>query len=261
MDEPATPQKPLTYEETPIIEPIKESVPSIPLQPQILKKPSFFRRFFGFIGNLILFVLLFGVGIWLSTILRQFVPTGVEQESTVVEKATPTPTPTNPTALWTQYQVLNGATKQPFAGVSFKLPPEVLAPVCDGASCASQGTYLPGGTRLTASIRGTSLSFMQRAIITDAAGRPFTTREATISGSPAIEYTGSFRGTTTGGYTFTQMRGYMIEASDTQTLELNHFTPAGLTSDFTADDIVFDKILETLVLPLDPTPTATTSGY
>jgi hypothetical protein len=283
----------LTYEETPIIEPIKEPAAASPVTPQtspvssqvkppdLLPKPPSSssprrgNRFSSFVGNTVLFAILFGIGMWLSTVLRQFLPTGIEQGS-VEELANLPSTPTlpaDPTALWTQYQVLSGATKQPFAGVSFKLPPEVLAPVCDGASCTSQGTYLPGGTRFTTSIRATSLSFMQRAIITDAAGRPFTTREATISGSPAIEYIGNFRGTTTGGYTFSQMRGFMIQATNTHTLEFNHFTPAGVVTDFAADDIMFDKILEKLVLPPGPTPsatptlaptatpTATTSGY
>lgn len=268
MDEPATPQKPLTYEETPIIEPIEEkptvvaSPPPAPA-PTTTKplRPGFLRKFFRFLLNFLGLVILFFVGVWLSTILRQFLPTGIGQGPTEeIASIAPTPTtPASPTALWTAYPVLSAATKLPVPGISFKLPPEVLAPVCDGASCASQGTYLPGGTRFTVSLRGTSLTFMQRAIITDSAGRAFTSNEAIVSGSPAIEYTGSFRGTTTGGYTFTQMRGFMIQVTNSQTLEFNHFAPTGVTVDFAADDTLFNKILETLVLPLAPTPSVSPS--
>lgn len=250
MDE-ASAQAPLKYEETPIIEPIVEK-PVAPPQP---KRQSFIKKFFGFIGNLFFFMFLFIVGVFLGAILRQFVPTGIEQEPATDRTTIIAPTPTmtiNPTASWVSYQAASG--------ISYKLPPDVLAPICDGVNCASQGTYLPGGTRFTVSHRGTSLSYIQKAIITDSAGRPFTTREATVSGSPAIEYTGSFRGTTTGGYTFSQMRGYMIGVSNAQTLEMNHFAPAGVTVDFASDDALFDKILDTIKLPTASSiPSATSS--
>ena len=53
----------------------------------------------------------------------------------------------------------------------------------------------------------------------------------------------------------------MIELTNTLSLEINHFTPNGITSDFVKDDALFDTILKTLTF-LGPTPTtATSSGY
>lgn len=239
----------LTYEETPIIEPIEEP----PFFPQP-KRPSFVKKFFGFIGNFILFTVLFIVGIGIGGVISQFLQTP-RSEPPVAKKTTPAPTatptlPPNPLAFWTTNEVA--------AGVSYKLPPDVLAPICDGSACSSKGTYLPGGTRLTVSLRSVSLSYMQKAVITDAAGQPFTTKEASVSGTAAIEYSGTFRGTTTGGYTFSQMRGFMIGVNNTQTLELNHFAPAGVTVDFEGDDTLFNKILETVQLPISQaSPSAT----
>lgn len=235
----------ITYEETPIIEPIAETPPPPP-QP---KRASFVKKLFGFIGNVFFFTFLFVIGVFIGAMLPQFAPTKVEQQQTQVPVQTPTvpPTPTipiNPLAFWTSYEAA--------PGVSYKLPPDVLAPICDGSACNSKGTYLPGGTRLTVSLRPVSLSYMQKAVITDAAGQPFTTKEASVSGNPAIEYSGSFRGTTTGGYTFSQMRGFMIQVTNTQTLELNHFVPAGITVDFKSDDMLFDAILETVKLSTSP---------
>ena len=262
MDEQSAPQKLLTYEETPVIEPIKETPPvvqpNVPPMPQMPKStPSFLRRFFGFIGNILFFVVLFAIGVGLGAFLPQL-PGRTETTNLPAVGPTPTLEPklvATQSSEWKSYQIISSSTKQPVAGVSFQLPPDVLAPVCDGTSCVSQGTYLPGGTRFTVATRTTSLQFMRTAIITDASGQAFTQKEATVSGNPAIEYSGSFRGTTTGGYTFTQMRGAMIEASPSLTLELNHFAPVGATVDFTADDTLFDKILKTIELPTS-TPSA-----
>jgi hypothetical protein len=59
----------------------------------------------------------------------------------------------------------------------------------------------------------------------------------------------------------------MIELSPTLTLEINHFTPLGITADFVSDDELFSKIVETLsyaggapIATSTPIP-ATTSGY
>lgn len=251
MDE-ASAQAPLKYEETPIIEPIVETPPPPP-QP---KRPSFVKKLFGFIENFILFTVLFIVGIGIGGVISQFLQTP-RSEPPVAKKTTPQPTatptfPPNPLAFWT--------TNEAAPGVSYKLPPDVLSPICDGSACSSKGTYLPGGTRFTVSMRPVSLSYMQKAVITDAAGQPFTTKEASVSGNPAIEYSGSFRGTTTGGYTFSQMRGFMIGISNAQTLEMNHFSPAGVTVDFAGDDELFNQILETVKLPTaSSVPSATSS--
>src|SRR3989344_2016945 len=121
MDDPSA-QKSLEYEETPLIEPIAEApktppltpAPPTPQAPPPPKKPSFFKKFFGFIGNLIFFATLFVLGMWLSTILRQFLPTGIEQEPVTEQEVIeiPTPTPKDPTALWTLYTI---------GGLSYKL--------------------------------------------------------------------------------------------------------------------------------------------
>jgi hypothetical protein len=101
---------------------------------------------------------------------------------------------------------------------------------------------------------------MLGAAITDVNGTPFTSHDASVSGSAAIEFTGSFAGRTSGGYGFTQMHGFMIELTPTATLEINHFTPAGITADFAKDDTLFTQILSTLNFSPIPSP-ATTSGY
>jgi len=132
--------------------------------------------------------------------------------------------------------------------VSYRLPAESLAPICDGANCISQGTYLQGGTRFTVATHENARQFSSGAVIVDAGGREFTTTETTIAGRRTFSYQGVFTGTTTGGYSFSQMRGVMILLNDTQTLEMNHFTPNGVSADFASDDSLFDKILESLSL-------------
>ena len=55
------------------------------------------------------------------------------------------------------------------------------------------------------------------------------------------------------------MRGVMIEVSSILTLEFNHFAPAGVTTDFATDDVLFDRILKTVELPqAESSPSATT---
>jgi hypothetical protein len=150
-----------------------------------------------------------------------------------------TPTPVDPFAGWKTYSE---------TGVSYALPPTVLAPICDSSGCASKGAYLPGGTRLTIAPKNVTkaLSALHGAVITDINGTAFTSTDATISGHVAIEYSGKFSGTTSGGYGFTQMHGFMIEVSPTETLEMNHFTPTGATVDWVKDDALFTQIISKL---------------
>jgi hypothetical protein len=108
---------------------------------------------------------------------------------------------------------------------------------------------------------------MLGAAITDVNGTPFTSHDASVSGSAAIEFTGSFAGRTTGGYGFTQMHGFMIELTPTATLEINHFTPTGVVADWASDDTLFTQIVSSLsfgtappIATTTPIP-ATTSGY
>lgn len=243
VDDPAA-SKPLEYEETPIIEPAKELAP-----PQSGVKET--------LGNIILFAALFVAGVGASMLLRQYLSSVPEQKQ-VDKNLSPTisttPEPavsTEPFANWNTYQVISGTTKQPVAGVSFKLPPDILAPICDGPTCASQGTYLPGGTRLTVAARGRGqlLPLVGNAIVTDVGGRVFTMQESTVatgSSAPAREFSGLFTGTTGGGYAFAQMRGVIIPGGEGFELELNHFTPTGVAADFAGDDRLFDQILKTV---------------
>lgn len=245
----------LPVEETPEI-----PMPAVPPQ-SVPPKPK--TPFVTTLGLLILFIGLFGLGVWGSGYVRQFFPDGLigvtPQQQEVVSAPTPTPTPVDPFATWKTYQVVSSTTKLPIEGISYKLPAEVLAPTCDTTVCMSQGTYLPGGTRFTAAPRGQGqlLADFRGSAISDVGGIIFTTKDATINGHAAKLFTGSFAGKTVGGYGFSQMRGYMIEVTPTLSLELNHFTPTGVTGDFAKDDALFDKIVGTLVLPGNTvTPTA-----
>lgn len=259
---PAYTDKPLTYEETPVIDPWA----SQPAQAQESSPPieQKHRSGVGFLGNLILFILLFGAGIGLSVYFRQYlpnIPEGVPQvKLPQLPKRGITPpvepieseTPAGPTSQWTAYQAINGVTRQPITSISFRLPADILEPICDGSSCGSQGTYLPGGTRFTIAPRGKGqiLADFRGSIISDLQGQAFTTKTTTVAGRPAVEFTGTFTGSTIAGYAFSQMRGVMVEVSPELSLELNHFTPKGVDADFASDDSVFDAIVKTLELPV-----------
>ena len=242
----------------PVAPPIPiEETPEIPMNtpPPPPKKSSG-----SFIGALILFVGLFGLGIWLSSFIRQYLPGGLStltQAPSTTPILLPTPTPTDPFAAWKTYQVMDSTTKAPIAGISFKLPPDVLAPICDTTSCMSQGTYLPGGTRFTVAPRGAGqiLADHRGSAISDGGGIVFTSTDTTVGGHKAKLFTGSFAGSTVAGYGFSKMRGYMIEVTPTLSLEINHFTPSGITADFAADDTLFDQIVGTLIMPAAPSVT------
>ena len=223
MDEPSIPTSPLPIEETPEI-PIEETppVPPIPKTHGVS------------VLTILIFILICIAGIFLFRYARPLL-WNMKQIATPME-ATPTPTPIDPFASWKTYAI---------AGISYRLPSEVLAPICDGTGCISQGTYLPGGTRLTLAVRGS------RAFVTDANGVSFVNKEATISGYMTTEFSGTFSGRTTGGYGFTQMHGFMIEISPTQTLETNHFTPTGVTADWVRDDALFEQIISNLDVSSD----------
>lgn len=227
-------ETPLPIEETSEIpmEPSAQVQPNVP-PPAPMPKVSRGSP----VVTILILLILFVAGILLSSYLRPFF-SGRETPVPTPTTVAATPTPTDPFTSWRTSTV---------AGISFKLPPDVLIPICDGISCVSQGTYLPGGTRLTVAPRGPS------AFVTDANGIAFVNKDATISGHIATEFSGTFTGRTISGYAFTQMHGFMIEVTPTATLEINHFTPAGITADFAKDDVLFSKIVETLELPLSAT--------
>lgn len=289
------PQKPLIYEETPIIEPVvpqhavtvSPPVANTPLEspiarppidklePQLTPKyssphPGF--SFFGMIKNFIFIVVLFGLGIGLSMFVKQYMPNGIPAIDNINFNNPIAPTPTlvlvsstapSQFANWKSYQVTSGISKQPINGITYMLPSDILPPICDGGNCASSGTYLPGGTRLTVDARGIGqlLPDFRGKILTDQGGREFSMKDTTIAGRPATEFSGVFTGTTSGGYAFSRMRGVMIEVSDTLSVEFNHFTPTLVNADFTSDDLLFDKILQSvqITLPL-PSPTLQATG-
>ncbi len=165
-----------------------------------------------------------------------------------IPKISTTPTLTASSSAWKQYNPVHGASRSPITSIRFSLPTTILAPVCDGSSCGSQGTYLPGGTRLTIAPRGVGevLADYRGKIISDASGKALITKETTIGGKKATEYTTDTTGSTVGGYGFTMMHGYMVEVTDTLSFEINHFSPNGITTDFAADDVLFKSIIGTI---------------
>lgn len=225
--------------------------------------------FIGFIGTIAFYLLLFIIGVFLSIFLRQYaaqktglldqvkIPELLKKEPVIKEedKEEVLPTETVPEeARWVAYGVISGINKQPFEGLVFKLPESVLEPICDGSACASQGTYLPGGTRFTTALRGENqvLEDFRNAVISDLEGQAFNTEEKTVSGLPAVEYFGEFEGTTAGGYVFSRMRGFMIELNEATSLEVNHFASVGIDADFESDDVLFDEIIMTILYSQAP---------
>lgn len=242
-------------------EPVKDAVAAAPLQyeetPEIPMPTS--KKKSGCLGTLftiVIFLALFIGGIWISSFVRQFFPGNVPVEEEIETTIPPTiPETTTATdsaavAVWKTYNVISGTTKQPFAGVTFQLPPDVLSPICDGAGCASQGTYLPGGTRFTVALRGAgqALRDFRGSVVSDVGGTAFATKTTTVAEKPATEFTGTFIGRTVSGYGFSHMRGVMIELSPTTSLEVNHFAPSGIVADFASDDVLFDAILKTITI-------------
>lgn len=294
----------LTYEETPIIEPVTDESTSVhhadfndkaedvvpeatrvfdpqqsdatePPHVHIPEKPYGDRpkpRGKLHAGTIIFVVLLFGLGIWLSSQIRSFFSPVVSDE-VAVPTLLPTPdtgivTNTSPSSspsasgaasLWQTMEVISGATKKAISGISYQLPGSVKAPTCDSSGCSSQGANLPGGTRFTIAPRGKGqlLPDFRGAILTDAAGREFTMKQTIIGGAYVYEYTGNFTGRTGGGYTFTAIRGVLVPVSETLAIEFNHFAPAGIITDFAKDDALFNEIIASFkgASATMPTPT------
>jgi hypothetical protein len=273
-DQPAASSPPLNQEEmnqptapaTPVQQLTPEETPEIPMKPEAPLPPKKSGSFLRMIGISIACVAFFVIGVWLSSFIRQFIPSNVVNTSKVPE-ASPSseivPSPTaSPSAVWNTYEVISGITKEPVPGLSFQLPDNVSAPMCDGTGCISQGTYLPGQTRFTVAARGTgqSLRDYRGTVISDASGAPIPVTQLLVGDYTATVFMSSESGRTTGGYAYTRIRGIMIPITDTLSVEINHFAPSGLTTDFEADDVLFDEIARTityLVGSPSVTPTAT----
>jgi len=249
--------EPLSYEETPILKPVTQE-PVFPGETPRMQEQTPPKRL-NVLGLFLLFALLFVLGYVGSGYIRRFLAKstpGTKTKVAVSPTATPAsllsdqfPVGTPSASSWTQYPVVNGKTKQQIDTLFLSLPSDVLPPICDDKACSSQGTYLPGGSRLTIAPRGTGQvlpAFIDQTI-TDAKGVAMTTKDTTILGKPAKDYTGNFSGSSVSGYRFTKIHGVMIEITPgVVSLEINHFVPAGITADFAADDELFETILQTL---------------
>ncbi|MEK7801314.1 MAG: hypothetical protein AAB276_02565, partial [Pseudomonadota bacterium] len=88
------------------------------------------------------------------------------------------------------------------------------------------------------------------AILTDTTGKKFTMQQTTVGGKDVYEYIGNFAGSTSGGYSFTKMRGVLVPITTTTSVDFNHFAPTGITGDFGADDALFNEIVARLVVPV-----------
>lgn len=234
----------------------KEFQPPVADTDHEVVKPG--KRRFPF-GTVLFIVLLFGLGMWLSVQFRSFfapatsrtviVPT-IAPDSDASSFFQPGETgslsavvpPVNDE--WATYTI-RGRNGSVISGVTYKLPATVAAPVCDGTSCPSQGTNLPGGTRLTVAARGTGqlLPDFRGAILTDTTGKEFAMENVTIGSVAGYGYRGDFTGRTSGGYTFTAMRGILVPVNEDLAIDFNFFAPAGVISDFAADGAIFDQII------------------
>lgn len=242
----------------------------------VVKKPRKNR----WIGNGIFVLLLFGLGIWLSSQLRFFISpeTSLENNTDVSSPnsfVTPTlddsklsATTSGSLSEWKTVSV--SALGSVLQSVTYQLPEAVLLPTCDGSGCPSSGTNLSNGTRFTVAARGKGerLPDFRGAILTDVNGKEFTMHQVRVGGKDVYEYVGDFTGRTGGGYQFTRMRGVLVSVSDTESVEFNHFSPVGIITDFAADDVIFNQIIESVKVPVTttlsptirPTTSATSSG-
>jgi hypothetical protein len=242
----------LEYEETPIIEPIEEKDLPGPLNtPELSTHSRHGKRPLAGIKKSVFFLFLFLLGVGGVTFLRPFFETLTfpffQQTTKDTRSEIPQNTPPSETVDET-FEWNSFSTKAGMNFLTYKLPKEVLPPVCDGSACPSEGTFLPGGTRFTVStkITNTPIVNFAKLIVKDAGGKVFDTQEATVSGHTAVNFSGSFLGLTTGGYSFTRMHGVMIYVAPTIAVEFNHFSPNGITSEFEKDDAVFSQILKTI---------------
>jgi len=228
-------------------------------------------------GTVLFVLMLFGLGVWLSIQFRDFLspdpssimvsPTAVPSGPADAGSGAGELTPSVTLPAWIKYTVVNSTTGSAISGWTYTLPGSVREPVCDGSGCVSRGTNLPGGTRFTLAPRGEGqkLPDFRGAVLTDAAGREFTMKKTSIGGLDGYEYTANFTGTTSGGYTFTRMRGFLVLVDDTRSVDFNHFSPAGITVDFDSDDALFDQIVGSFTgvvanTTFEPLPTSATGS-
>lgn len=275
----------MVYEETPEIIPIEEPIADVSQSPHAvlpahedLKPPIAMKKpRGGLIVRVMVFCVVFVIGLGVSFLVRPYLgdlalslgsrsdekkqtegkPTiSLENETLTpggdignetILGGTVTPTPVILSSVGNFTYALVDEQKQP-VGVTINLPVTIAKPSCDTTLCTSQGTNLPGGTRFTvaAYTKGPYITDISRARIIDLSGQQFVSEVASISGKVGVKYLGNFRGTTSGGYMFTAMQGVMVRVKDTLTVELNHFTPIGVSTDFDRDTTVFNAIVASL---------------
>lgn len=216
-------------------------------------------RHLGAIAPIVGVVLLFGVGIGISMFVNYLNnsristvnKSGPESGREIIPPITPA-APVNQYEAWKDFEIANPTDKSVLAAI--KIPPEMLPPICDGRTCASQGTFMPGGTRFTVSVRQGIMNEAEFATLTmtDMSGQPFETKSASEGAVRQKTYTGSFIGTTASGYKFTQMYGRVYWIGPGQVLEINHFSPSGINVDMAGDRQLFTKITNSLEIKTKP---------
>lgn len=213
------------------------------------------KKFRIHMGTILFVGILFVLGVWLSGQVRSLFSTSETSQNETTQEQAESQVPISATGsamtrdeTWKTYEISPSTRTGVFASATYALPDGVAAPSCDGTQCLSYGTNLPGGTRFTVAPRGTGqrLPDFRGAILTDVNGREFAMKEVRIGEYDVYEYTGTFTGVTLGGYPFIRMRGVLIPLSDTQSVEMNHFAPPDSASDFAADDVLFEGIVQSL---------------
>lgn len=147
------------------------------------------------------------------------------------------------------WQSVTIPTKVGMPAISIQLPAKNSTLTCDTTACDSKGMLMDGGTKFTVAVHTltTPMSSISGTLVTDSAGKRFTdTKTIAVSTKEAVNYQGTFAGTTSGNIKFSQMHGVMVLVNSTTTLEINHFAPSGKLTNFPADDAVFNQILGTV---------------
>ncbi len=319
MGGPAQPgDAPLAYEETPMITPVDPQdrkvtgtefytttqnlkTPEISAPHEMLELPEpkatkpvpkpvkAAKSIVNVIVIILIFVVLFGVGIFASMAFRQIMPNGIQFPvggGAAKDEITPLPTPqivpedqlpvsTQSGIVPTKFpqnisqNVLMVGGKSAVPGLNFVLPATVAALSCDGNNCASQGAYLPGGSRFTIAARGKGqgLPITKGAKLVDSSGKAFDMSDQVVAGFTVRQFVGNTSGSTMNGFTFSKIRGNILTLSNDLELEMSVFAPAGQIVSWENDNKLFDQIVASVIYDstqgstvLTLTPTRTLSS-